>query len=119
MGKKFMLVVTHSTDNQDKSNAAMALALSLLSEDADLAIFFIFQGALMAKKGVAESITGQNFAPVSQLWPEILKANIPLYLCGACAKTYNITEEDLVPGVKIVHLPTLASEMLDRETLTF
>ncbi len=119
MGKKIMLVVTRSTDDHDRSNAAMALALSLISENADLAIFFIFQGALMAKKGIAESIQGQNFAPVSDLWPEIIKANIPMYLCGACAKTYNINEENIVQGVKIVHLPTLALEMMDRETLTF
>lgn len=119
MAKKFMLVVTHSTDDQDSSNAAMALALSLLSERADLALFFIFQGALMVKKGVAESIHGSNFAPVKDLWPEILEAKIPMYLCGACAKTYNITEENLVPGVKIVHLPSLAAEMMERETVTF
>jgi predicted peroxiredoxin len=119
MNKKFMLVVTHSTDDLDRSNAAMALALSLLSEEADLALFFIFQGALMAKKGVAETIHGQNFAPVSVLWPEILEANIPMYVCGACAKTYDIKEEDLVPGVKIVQLPTLAAEMMDRETISF
>ena len=119
MRKKIMLVVTHSTDDQDRSNAAMALALSLISEGAELAIFFIFKGALLAKKGIAESIHGQNFAPVSDLWPEILEANIPMYLCGACAKTYKITEEDIVPGIKIVQLPTLASEMMDRETVTF
>jgi predicted peroxiredoxin len=117
--KKFMLVITHSTDDLDRSNAAIALALSLLSEDADLALFFIFQGALMAKKGVAETIHGQNFAPVSDMWPEILDAGVPMYLCGACAKTYNITENDLVPGVKIVQIPTLASEMMDRETITW
>jgi len=119
MGKKFMLVVTHSTDDLERSNGAMALALSLLSEGADLALFFIFQGALMAKKGVAESIHGQNFAPVSDLWPEILNENVPMYLCGACAKTYNITEENIVSGVKVVQLPSLASEMMDRETVTF
>ena len=119
MKKKFMLIITHSTDDLERSNAAIALALSLLSEDADLAIFFIFQGALMAKQGVAETIHGQNFAPVRDMWPEILEARIPLYVCGACAKTYKITEQDLVPGVKIVHLPTLASEMMDRETISF
>lgn len=119
MAKKFMLVVTHSTDDHDKSNAAMALALSLISEGADLALFFIFQGALMAKRGIAESIQGQNFAPVKDLWPEILEADIPMYLCGACAKTYNISEENLVPGVKIAHIPSLAAEMMDRETVTF
>lgn len=118
MAKKIMLVVTHSTDDLERSNAAMALALSLLSEGTDLALFFIFQGALMAKKGVAESIHGQNLAPVKDLWPEILEADIPMYLCGACAKTYDITEEHLVPGVKIVQMPSLAAEMMDRETVT-
>lgn len=114
-----MLVVTHSTDDLDRSNAAMALALSLLSEDADLALFFIFQGALLVKKGIAETIHGQNFAPVRDLWPEILEAGIPMFVCGACTKTYSMSEEDLVPGVKIVQLPTLALEMMDRETITF
>lgn len=113
-----MLVVTHSTDDLERSNGAMALALSLISEEADLALFFVFQGALMAKKGVAESIHGQNFAPVRDLWPEILEAGIPMYLCGACAKTYNINGDNIVPGVKIVQLPTLASEMMDRDTVT-
>ncbi len=119
MKKKIMLVITHSTDDLEKSNAAVALALSLLTEDADLALFFIFQGALMAKKGVAETIHGQNFAPVKDLWAEVLEANIPMYLCGACAKTYQITAENMVPGIKVVQLPTLAAEMMGCETITF
>jgi predicted peroxiredoxin len=41
-----------------------------------------------------------------------------MYLCGACAKTYDIAEEDLVEGVKISHIPTIAAEMMDRETIT-
>ncbi len=119
MKKKIMLVITHSTDDLERSNGAVALALSLLTEDADLALFFIFQGALMAKKGVAETIHGQNFAPVKDLWPDVLAANIPMYLCGACAKTYQITAESMIPGIKIVQLPTLAAETMGRETITF
>jgi uncharacterized protein involved in oxidation of intracellular sulfur len=119
MNKKIMLVITHSTDDLERSNAAMALALSLISEGADLALFFIYEGAMMVKAGIAETIHGQNFTPVRDLWPEILEAKIPMYVCGACFKTYNIKEEELVPGVKVVQLPTLAAEMMDRETLTF
>ena len=118
MAKKFMLVITHSTDDQDRANSAVALAVSLISESADLAIFFTFEGALMAKKGVAETIEGENFTPVRDLFPMILDAKVPLYLCGACAKRYGLGEEDLVPGVRIVTLPTLAGEMMSRETVT-
>ncbi len=118
MSKKFVLIITHSIDDQDRATAAVAMAVSLLSEDADLVVFFIFEGAHLAKKGVAETIVGRNFAPMADLFPALLAAEIPMYLCGACAKTYGISEEDLVEGVKIAHIPTIAAEMMDRETVT-
>lgn len=119
MNKKFILIITHSVDDPDRANAAIALAVSLLSEDADLVIFFIFKGAYLAKKGVAETIEGRNFAPVRDLFPTLLEEKVSMYLCGACAKTYSITEADLVEGVRIVHIPTIAAEMADRETITW
>ena len=119
MAKKYVLIITHSTDDQDRSNAAIAFAVSLLSESADLVVFYIFEGAHMAKKGVAETIEGKNFSPVRDLFPSLLEEKVPMYLCGACAKTYNISEDDLVEGVKIVHIPSIVAKMADRETLTF
>jgi predicted peroxiredoxin len=118
MAKSYLLIITHSTDDQDRANSAIALAVSLISDGADVALFFTFHGALLAKKGVAETIEGKNFTPVRELLPMILEANIPLYLCGACAKTFKISPDDLVPGVKIITLPTLAMEMPSRETIT-
>jgi predicted peroxiredoxin len=118
MAKSYLLIITHSTDDQDRANAAIALAVSLISDGADVALFFTFHGALLAKKGIAETIEGKNVTPLRELFPMILEANIPLYLCGACAKTFKITPEDLVPGVKIITLPTLAMEMPTRETIT-
>jgi uncharacterized protein involved in oxidation of intracellular sulfur len=118
MAKEFMLVITHSTDDHDRANSAIALAVSLIGEGANIAIFFTFEGALMAKKGIAEQIAGENFTPVRELFPTILAEDVPLYVCGACARKYNILEEDLVPGVKVVTLPTLAGEMQSRETIT-
>ncbi len=118
MNKKFVLIITHSTDDHDRANAAIGLALSLLSEDADLVIFYIFEGAHLARKGVAETIEGRNFAPVRDMFPTLLEEKVPMFLCGACAKTYDISEDDVVEGVKIVHIPTIAAEMMDRETIT-
>jgi predicted peroxiredoxin len=113
-----VLVITHSTYDPDRANSAIALAISILSEGADVAFFFTFHGALLAKKGMAETVVGRNFTPVRALFPMILGAKAPLFLCVACAKTYGIAPEDLVPGVKIITLPTLAGEMASRETIT-
>lgn len=53
MPKKFMIIVTHSSDDRDKADSAIALAVSLPNEEADVAMFSTFEGAHMARKGVA------------------------------------------------------------------
>jgi len=119
MTKKFLIVITHSHDDQDRSNAAVGMAVSLLSDGADIALFFVFEGAKMARKGVAETIAGAHMTPVSELFPMILEAEIPMYVCSACVKKYNIPEAEIVKGVKISTLPTVTAEMMDRETILF
>ncbi|KPJ98580.1 MAG: hypothetical protein AMJ60_07735 [Desulfobacterales bacterium SG8_35] len=119
MAKKYMLVVTHSDDDQDRANGAVGMAASLLGEGADLALFFVFEGAKMARRGVAETIEGDHMTPVRELFPMVLEAEIPMYVCGACVKKYNIPEDELVAGVTIATLPTVTAEMMDRETIMF
>ena len=38
MAKKYLLIITHSDDDQDRANGAIGMAASLLSEGADLAL---------------------------------------------------------------------------------
>ncbi len=118
MKKKVLLIITHSTDDPDRANAAMALAASLIGEEADLALFFIFEGVKMVRRGVAETIEGRNLTPVRELFPMVLEAGIPIYACSACLKTHEIRETELLTGVQIVAAPTLAAEILQRETVT-
>ena len=42
MAKKYLMVITQSDDDQDRANGAIGMAVSLLSEGAELALFFIF-----------------------------------------------------------------------------
>jgi len=119
MVKKYLMVITHSDDDQDRANGAVGMAVSLISEGAELALFFVFEGAKMARKGVAETITGEHMTPVRELFPMLLEAELPMYVCGACVKKYNIPPDELIEGVKIATLPTVTAEMLDRETIMF
>jgi predicted peroxiredoxin len=119
MSKKYLLVITHSDDDQDRANGAVGMAVSLLSEGADLAIFFVFEGAKMVRRGVAETIEGEHMTPVRELFPMILEAEIPMYVCSACVKKYEIPEDELVAGATVATLPTVTAEMLGRETIMF
>jgi len=119
MAKKYLLIITHSDDDQDRANGAVGMAVSLLSEGADLALFFVFEGAKLARKGVAETIAGEHMTPVRELFPMLLEAELPMYVCGACIKKYKIPDDELIAGVKIATLPTVTAAMLDRETIMF
>jgi predicted peroxiredoxin len=119
MAKKYLMVITHSDDDQDRANGAVGMAASLLGEGVDLVLFFVFDGARMAHRGVAETIVGAHMTPVRELFPILLEAKLPMYVCGACVKKYDIPEDELVDGVRIATLPTIAAEMTDRETIMF
>ena len=119
MSKKFLMVITHSTDDHDRANGAIGMATSLLGEGADLALFFVFEGAKMARKGVAETIEGDHMTPVRELFPMVLEADLPMFVCSACIKKYAIPAEEIVDGVRIATLPTITAEMIDRETIIF
>lgn len=79
----------------------------------------LFEGAKLTRKGVAETIAGEHMTPVRELFPMVLEAEPPMFVCSACIKKYNIPEEEIVAGIKIATLPTVTAEMTERETIMF
>jgi predicted peroxiredoxin len=115
--KKYMMIITHSDDEPYRTCTAMALASCLISEGADVSLFFMGEGAKLMQKGVAETIEGKNIAPVRDTLPVILEGNPKLFVCKVDLKNYNIPQDELIDGVEIVNLVTISSHMMDRETL--
>lgn len=117
MTKKYMMIITHSTDEPHRTCTAMGIASCLIVEGADVSLFFMCEGAKLMQKGVAETIEGQNIAPVRDLLPIILDGNPQLYVCKIDLKNLGIPEDELLDGVEIVNLATISTHMLERETL--
>ena len=115
--KKHMMIITHSDDEPYRTCTAMALASCLISDGADVALFFMGEGAKLMQKGVAETIECKNIAPVRDTLPIILEGNPKLFICKADLKNYDIPQNELLDGVEIVHLLTISSHMKERETL--
>jgi predicted peroxiredoxin len=63
MKKKYMVVITHATDDHDRANLALSFAAAMLVDEIDVAVTLMFEGALLGKKGVAETIVGRNITP--------------------------------------------------------
>ena len=45
MTKKYLMVISHSVDDQGRAKGTVGMAVSLLSKGTDLALFFFFEGA--------------------------------------------------------------------------
>jgi predicted peroxiredoxin len=110
------MIITHSTDEQHRTCSAMGIASCLMVEGADVALFFMCEGARLMQKGVAETIEGQNIAPVRDLMRIIMDGDPQLYVCKIDLKNLGIPEDQLLDGVKVVTLPSISEFMMERET---
>lgn len=80
MGKKFVIVITHATDNPLRASSALTIANAVKAMDSDLVIFLTNDGVLLGKRGVAESINHPNFVPAKELITKLQEAGVRFYL---------------------------------------
>ena len=120
MEKKLLFVITHSSDAPERAGAALAIAGAALAEGRDVALFLLNEGALLAKKGFAETITGQKaFPPIRELLAGLVEAGQEFHVCSTCAAQFEIGEEDLIPGAALGGAPILLRLTAEREVLNF
>ena len=118
MSKKYMMIISHSSDDPHMASVSLGLASCLVLEGADVALFFMSKGSKLVQKGVAETIVvEENIAPVRDSLSIIRKGGAQLCVCKIDLKKFGIPEDELLDGVKIVDLMDVSSLMLDRETV--
>ena len=58
-----------------------------------------------ARKGSADHVVGVNLTPLKDLLAAVQAANIPIWVCGACAVARQIGQADLIAGAVIKGMP--------------
>jgi predicted peroxiredoxin len=121
--KKFVFIITHSHDNPEKVAGAMQLAANMKAFDVTLDFFLMDKGALLAKKGFAESLTGQakgQFSPISELMKTLIEDfGVNFYICASCFKYHELDKTELIPNSESKPGSFLGEMLLQREGLTF
>lgn len=92
MSKKYMMIITHSTDEPHRTCTAMGIAPCLTVGGADVALFLMCEGARLMQKGVPETIGRQTIAPPRALMPIIIDRDSQLYVCKINLKNHGIPE---------------------------
>ena len=121
--KKFVFIITHSYDNPDKVAGALQLATNMKAFDVTLDFFLMDRGALLAKKGFAETLTWQKkdeFSPIADLIKTLVEDfGVKFYICASCVKHYDLDKVELIPNAETKPGSFLGEMLLEREGLTF
>jgi len=105
--------LTHSTDDVDRCSVAIVVAGASVASSQDTTVFLSSDGVALAKKGVAEGLHEEGFAPMGELVSSYLGAGGTFLVCSPCAKKRGIDDGDLIDGATIVGGATLVALLAD------
>jgi predicted peroxiredoxin len=72
-------------------------------------VLLTVDGAWLCKRGYADEVELEGFPRLAQLMAEFVDAGGEIWACSACTTPRGITENDLVPGARIVGAATIVA----------
>jgi predicted peroxiredoxin len=109
--EKLVVMVTHGPDDPEIATIPFAMAGAAVASDVDVVMGFQGDGCELVKKGVAETVQAEEFAPLGELLQTIKELGGQLLVCSPCIKKRHLTQDDLVEGAEIVAAGRFVAEV--------
>lgn len=93
-----LVSLASSHDNTDRATVGFVVAVAAAASGQDTTVFLSADGAWLGKKGEADKIHEDGFAPLADLMTGFVEAGGKIIVCSPCAKKRGITQDDLVEG---------------------
>jgi predicted peroxiredoxin len=77
---KILAVTTSGTNDQTKCTFAFITAVGAIGNGDEAGIALIGEAAYVAKEGIARTIHGVGFPPLSELIDKVIQGNVPVYV---------------------------------------
>ncbi len=98
MADKVAFLVTAPPADTPRISTMLGYALAAASMGFDVLIFWTLDGAHAVKKKVFEKLDRQ----IQDRFKQCLEMGCKMWLCSSAAATFNIKEDEVVDGVKIM-----------------
>lgn len=108
-----LVSLASSHTDPDRATVAFVIAGASVASGQDTTVFLSADGAWLGKKGEAEKINEDGFAPLAELRDSFLEAGGTVIVCTPCAKKRGITEDDVIPGAVVAGGAALVALMVD------
>ncbi len=113
-GAKDPLFVSVTTDDDYRSTLAISvISKRMLEIGHPVTVFFSDRGILVTSKA-----NGEKFKVQQTALAELAKAGATLIACPSCMKHYNISESNLLDGIKVGNPQMLSDALFQDKTKT-
>ncbi|HTF06672.1 MAG TPA: DsrE family protein [Asanoa sp.] len=111
MARTLIVKVTAGADAPERCAQAFTVAATAVAAGADVSLWLTGESAWFALPGRAATFELPHSAPLADLLAAVLAAG-RVTLCTQCAARREMTEADLIPGVRIAGAAAFVEECL-------
>lgn len=111
MARQLVVKVTCGVEDAERLNQAFTVASAALASGAEVSLWLTGEAAWLGVPGRAEDFDLPLASPLAALRDAVI-AGGTLTVCSQCAARRDITEADLLPGVRIAGAAGFAEEVL-------
>lgn len=111
MTRSLVIKVTAGEDSPERCNQAFTVAAAAVASGVAVSLWLTGESAWFAVPGRAEGFELPHAAPLQDLLAAVLAAG-RVTVCTQCAARRDLTQEDLIGGVRIAGAATFVEETL-------
>ncbi len=111
----FIISGSRGTDDPTMATLPFMAAKVAKEQGHDVILWLWNEAVALGRKGTADHVTGVNLTPLKDLLASVQAANIPIWVCGACAVARQIGGADLVAGAAIKGMPDYIKAVAERD----
>ena len=115
MAKKLVIKVTAGADAPERCSQAFTVAAVAVASGVDVSVWLTGESSWFALPGRAAAFELPHAAPLPDLIDAIV-ASGRLTLCTQCATRRDITEKDVIEGIRIAGAQVFVQEVMADET---
>jgi predicted peroxiredoxin len=108
---KLVIKVTAGTDDPERANQAFTVASMGVAAGAEVSLWLTGEAAWFAVPGKAAELSLPHASPLADLLEAVLAAG-HVTLCTQCAARRDLTEADIIDGIRIAGAAVFVEEVL-------
>lgn len=114
MARSLVIKVTAGADAPERCNQAFTVAAAAVASGVSVSLWLTGEASWFALPGRAKGIELPHATPLEDLLDVVLSAG-KITLCTQCAARREITEDALIPGIRIAGAPTFVEEVTTQD----